>query len=132
MIYFGDLGGNYMDCPNCNTPMTFEDCGFYKESYLICCECGYKKEVERHSLTNKTRKRGGENKMVSEQKVVEKIEEITTDNEEILNCGLATVDINAPRALMQLTATTKLDMLYMVLQKERPKFKCDDDTKTDT
>ena len=48
-----------MDCPECNTPMTFEDNGFYSESYLVCYNCGHKKEVERYSITDKVEVKDG-------------------------------------------------------------------------
>ena len=70
--------------------------------------------------------------MVTEKEVTAAIKEVIKDYKHVLNCGPASLFANSPRKLMQLSATTKLDMLYMVLQKERPKFKCDDDTKTDT
>lgn len=70
--------------------------------------------------------------MITEKEVVDRIINITKYNKHVLDCGPATVDVNAPRALMQLTTTARLDMLYLVVGKERPRFKCDDQTKTDT
>lgn len=70
--------------------------------------------------------------MKTEQEIRELIAKITTDNMHVLDCYPATVDINAPRALMQLSAVAKLDELYWVLGEEkRPRFKCDDYTKID-
>ena len=70
--------------------------------------------------------------MISEKEAVDRIIRITEYNKHILDCGPATVDINAGRALMQLEATSKLDMLYLVVEKKRPRFKCDDQSKTNT
>ena len=64
--------------------------------------------------------------MRTEGEVREKIKEITTAYHDVLDCRLATVQTNAPRALMQLDAVTKLGSLYWVLSEERPKFRCDD------
>ena len=60
-----------------------------------------------------------------------KIRQITKDSFHVLDCYPATVQVNAPRALMQLEATSKLNVLYGLLNEKRPKFKCDDFTKTD-
>lgn len=43
-----------------------------------------------------------------------------------LNRYPATIQINAPVALMQVEAKAKLDSLYWVLGEKRPKFKCDE------
>ena len=43
---------------------------------------------------------------------------IKTSCKQVLTGSLATVDINAPRALMQITAEAKLRTLYWVLDKE--------------
>ena len=83
--------------------------------------------LEMHQQT-KTRK-GGEKKMITEQEAVERITNITKYNRHVLDCGPATVLINAPRALMQLQAISKLDVFYLVIGKKRPRFKCDDRTK---
>jgi hypothetical protein len=64
--------------------------------------------------------------MKTGKEICEMINTITADNLHVLDCSPASVDINAPRALMQLAATSKLDALYSVLGKKRPKFKCDD------
>ena len=70
--------------------------------------------------------------MLSEQRIREEIEKFTKNFKHVLDCGLATADINAGRALMQLAATTALDAFYFVLEEKRPKFKCDDVTKMNT
>ena len=67
----------------------------------------------------------------TEPEIRERIFAITESNRHVLDCGPATVDINAPRALMQLTATTALNELYGVLNEERPRYKCDDAKLTD-
>ena len=63
--------------------------------------------------------------MKTEKEIREKIREVTESYEHVLDCELATIDINAPKALMQLTATSTLDALYFVIGEERPRFKCD-------
>lgn len=62
----------------------------------------------------------------SEDEVRAKILSLTDDNKHVLDCGPATVEINAPRALMQLASQTQLDVLYWFLGEKRPRFKCDD------
>jgi len=69
--------------------------------------------------------------MKTEKEIKEEIERITKNYWHVLDCYPATVQINAPRALMQLEATAVLDALYGVLQKKRPKFKCDEYDKLD-
>jgi len=68
--------------------------------------------------------------MKTEQEIRQEIEKITESYKHVLDCGPATVEINAPRGLMQLAAVSKLDALYWVLSEKRPKFACDDDSKT--
>lgn len=63
--------------------------------------------------------------MKTEKKIKEEIERITINYWHVLNCYPATIEINAPRALMQISARTQLDTLYGILKKKRPKFKCD-------
>jgi len=63
--------------------------------------------------------------MKIEKELREKIKKVTEAYQHVLDCELATIDINAPRALMQLTATSILDALYFVIEEERPRFKCD-------
>ncbi len=65
----------------------------------------------------------------SEKEIRTEIEEVTKSYKHILDCYPATIQINAPRALMQVAAIEKLDALYTVLKEKRPKFKCDDFTK---
>lgn len=69
--------------------------------------------------------------MKNEKEIREQIEKVIESYKHVLDCGPATVDINAPRALMQLTAVARLDALYWVIGEKRPRFKCDDDTKID-
>jgi len=55
----------------------------------------------------------------------------TTDGyQHVLDCGPATIQINAPRALMQIEAIARLDTLYATLGEKRPLFRCDDSSKT--
>ena len=70
--------------------------------------------------------------MKTEKQIRDIISEITKDNLNILDSGLATIDINAGRALMQLQITSSLDKLYWVLGEKRPFFKCDDPKFTDS
>ncbi len=67
--------------------------------------------------------------MLTEKEIREEIVRVKSSNVHILNLYPATVDINAPRALMQLTAKIKLETLSFVLKEEREKFKCDDFSK---
>lgn len=69
--------------------------------------------------------------MRAETEIRTQIKAVTNFYQYILDLGPATVVINAPRALMQITAKEKLETLYWVLGEERPKFKCDDETLTD-
>ena len=67
--------------------------------------------------------------MKTEIEIRIKIAQITNDSLHVLDCGPATMEVNAPRAIMQITAKTALDELYWILGEKRPKFKCDDFTK---
>ncbi len=69
--------------------------------------------------------------MKDEPQIRERIFALTEANKHVLDCGPATVLINAPRALMQLNAKSALDNLYWVLGEKRPEFKCDDRKLTD-
>lgn len=64
--------------------------------------------------------------MISEKLVERVIDQIVRARGHLLNRGPATVDVNAPVALMQVGSTAQLDVLYALLRKERPRFKCDD------
>jgi hypothetical protein len=68
--------------------------------------------------------------MKTEAEVRAAIEKTIASYEHVLVCGPATVEINAPRALMQVEACVRLDTLYGLLGEKRPRFKCDDTTKT--
>lgn len=57
------------------------------------------------------------------------IKKITEDNLHVLDCYPATVQVNAPRALMQHAAISQLNTLYKLLGEKRPEYKCDDFTK---
>lgn len=67
----------------------------------------------------------------TETEVLERIMNITKSYQHVLDCGPATVQVNAPRALMQVEACALLSALYWILGKQRPKFKCDDEKKLD-
>ena len=61
----------------------------------------------------------------SEDKIVSQIWKVEQMYQRALNSPCATVLENAPLALMQLEAKNKLDALYWVLGKKRPRFGCD-------
>lgn len=67
--------------------------------------------------------------MINEKQVREQIAQVIRDYKHVLDCYPATVQINAPRAMMQLAAQEKLDTLYAVLGEKRPKFNADDYSK---
>lgn len=64
--------------------------------------------------------------MKSEQEVRDLIKKTTDQYGDVLCSGLASIDINAPRALMQLEGVTKLNALYYILGETRPRFTYDD------
>jgi len=66
--------------------------------------------------------KGEGNKMRKEIEITEKIEEVEKNYHHVLTGGFANIQINAPRALMQLTATSILDGLYFALNKPRPLY----------
>lgn len=53
--------------------------------------------------------------MKTKEEIQAKIAEIKERDRQILTGSIATLHINAPRALMQLSAETKLKALYWVL-----------------
>uniref|UniRef100_A0A6M3LQ68 Uncharacterized protein n=1 Tax=viral metagenome TaxID=1070528 RepID=A0A6M3LQ68_9ZZZZ len=54
----------------------------------------------------------------TEKEIKEKIAKIKEDYHHVLYIGgLSTIEVNAPRALMQISATTMLTTLYWVLGK---------------
>ena len=67
--------------------------------------------------------------MKTEKEIREEIKKVTEGNRHVLDCGLATIDINAPRALIQLAVMERLNALYYVLGEKRPRFECDDSSK---
>jgi len=69
--------------------------------------------------------------MKTEQEIEKEIEKTIENYGHVLDCGPATVQINSPRALMQLVATSKLDTLHWLINKKRPRFTCDDNSKLD-
>lgn len=60
--------------------------------------------------------------MKTEKEVRHRIDAVTNQYQHILDCGLATVTVNAPRALLQIEAITSLNRLYWVLGEKRPQF----------
>ncbi len=63
--------------------------------------------------------------MISERQVKKRIDEIIKNQKHILDVKRATVDINAPVALLQVAAKSQLKALFFVLGRARPKFLCD-------
>ena len=55
--------------------------------------------------------------MKTQQEIEAKIKEIEHNYRHVLTGGLASVGINAPRALQQLAAESKLDALYWTIGK---------------
>jgi hypothetical protein len=60
--------------------------------------------------------------MRTEEEIEEKIKEVEASYNHVLIGSMATIQINAPRALMQLQAVSILDGLYFSLGKKRPKY----------
>jgi len=60
--------------------------------------------------------------MRTEKEIRNKIKEVEKAYDHVLKGSMATVEINAPRALMQLSATSLLDGLYFALGEKRPKY----------
>lgn len=67
--------------------------------------------------------------MKTEQEIRNKIKEVEKAYDHVLKGGFATVEINAPRALMQLSATSILDGLYFALGEKRPKYEHEKDNR---
>ena len=63
------------------------------------------------------------------EEIKEKIADFTKENLHVLDCYPSTMDINTPKALMQLSVKVALDGLYWTIGEKRPEFKCDDFTK---
>ena len=60
--------------------------------------------------------------MKTEKEIREFIKKIEADYRHVMEGGMATVFENAPRALMQLCATSELGILYWVLGEKRPRY----------
>ena len=60
--------------------------------------------------------------MRSMQEITRKIKEIEKSYDHVLKGSLATVEENAPRALMQLSAKNLLSGLYFALGKPCPRY----------
>jgi hypothetical protein len=65
--------------------------------------------------------------MKTEQAIRNQTKNLIKTYKYVLNCPLATITENAPRALIQINAIAMLDALYWVLEKERPNFKYDEE-----
>lgn len=62
----------------------------------------------------------GKKNMLTEKEIKAKIKEVEKSYEHVLKGSMSTIVENAPRALMQLSATSKLEGLYFCLGKKRP------------
>ena len=60
--------------------------------------------------------------MKTEKEIRAKIKEIEKDYDHVLRGSMASVFANAPRALMQQSATSLLDGLFFVLGEKRPTY----------
>jgi hypothetical protein len=60
--------------------------------------------------------------MKSEKEVRQQIKDIELKYDYLLKGSMATIENNAPRALMQLSVTSQLEALYWVLGKVRPRY----------
>jgi len=60
--------------------------------------------------------------MKTEKEIRDKIKEVEKSNDHVLKGSMATITENAPRALMQLSATATLSGLYFALGEPRPKY----------
>lgn len=64
--------------------------------------------------------------MKTEEEIRVKISEIRKGYSHVLDVGgLASIQINAPRALMQIKAIGELDILYWILGEKRPQLAYD-------
>jgi hypothetical protein len=64
-------------------------------------------------------------KLTDAGQILDKIHEIENAYAHVLEAKGATVFENAPVAILQVEATSKLDALYWVIGERRPRFKCD-------
>ena len=69
--------------------------------------------------------------MKTEADIREAIARTTNAYKHVLDCGCASVQVNSPRALMQVAGCAHLDTLYWFLDEVRPEFRCDDPTQID-
>ena len=60
-----------------------------------------------------------------EEQIKTRINQLEADYKHILDRSLENIHINAPVALMQITAKGQLDELYRLLNSTRPEFPCD-------
>ncbi len=60
--------------------------------------------------------------MKTKEEIQDLIKEYTKNNQYLFDMPPAPIQVNAPRALMQIAAIVKLETLYLVLGEERPKF----------
>jgi hypothetical protein len=60
--------------------------------------------------------------MRTEKEIRDKIKDVENSYRHVLDGSMATIEENAPRALMQLSATSILDGLYFSIGEERPQY----------
>lgn len=60
--------------------------------------------------------------MKTESEIRQLIKKHIENNQYLFDMPSANIQINAPRALMQLAAIVKLETLYWTLNEERPEF----------
>lgn len=63
--------------------------------------------------------------MKSKAEIKSKIEQLVKDHDHLLKGGRATIQINAPRALMQLDVMARIGTLYWVIGEKMPQFELD-------
>jgi hypothetical protein len=61
----------------------------------------------------------------TEKEIRAKIKKVIEDHKHVLDCKLAGIFSNAPRALEQVSTTSQLNSLYWILGEKRPKFEYD-------
>lgn len=61
----------------------------------------------------------------TEKEIMEKIKQVTKSNIHVLKQRMATLEINAPVALMQLNAIAALDALWFCVGMPRPRYEYD-------
>lgn len=66
--------------------------------------------------------------MRTEKEIREKIKEVEERYHHVLTGSFATIQINSPRALMQISGTAFLEGLFFALGETRPKYEFEKET----